>query len=77
LRSARRTAAESGEHATRRLRIASVAQETPALSQPAIEYVLDGDVELRETEQALAAAESSGDGHAIADLHAGWSHRRL
>ncbi|MFN7087968.1 MAG: ATP-binding cassette domain-containing protein, partial [Burkholderiales bacterium] len=31
-------------------RIASVAQETPALDVPAIEYVLDGDTELRTVE---------------------------
>jgi ATP-binding cassette subfamily F protein 3 len=51
-------------------RIASVAQETPALPRPAIEYVLDGDEELRSTERALAEAETGGDGHAIAELHA-------
>ena len=38
-------------------RIASVAQETPALDTPAIDYVLDGDTELREIERELAAAE--------------------
>jgi ATP-binding cassette subfamily F protein 3 len=51
-------------------RIASVNQETPALPRPALEYVLDGDSELRATEQALLAAETNGDGHAIAELHA-------
>ena len=34
--------------------IAHVAQETPALSAAAIEFVLDGDVELRSIERALA-----------------------
>jgi ATP-binding cassette subfamily F protein 3 len=36
--------------------IAHVAQETPADPRPAIEYVLDGDEELRGVEKALAAA---------------------
>jgi ATP-binding cassette subfamily F protein 3 len=51
-------------------RIASVAQETPALPQPAIEYVLDGDEALRRVEHALAAAHSGRDGLRIAELHA-------
>jgi ATP-binding cassette subfamily F protein 3 len=51
-------------------RIASVSQETPALEQPAIEYVLDGDVELRETERALLDADRAHDGQALAELHA-------
>ncbi len=36
--------------------LAHVAQETPAVAIPAIEYVQDGDRELRDIEQALAAA---------------------
>jgi len=52
-------------------RIASVAQETPALAQPAVDYVLDGDGELRRLQQRLAAAESAHDGNAIGELHAG------
>ncbi|HSQ79551.1 MAG TPA: ATP-binding cassette domain-containing protein, partial [Casimicrobiaceae bacterium] len=36
--------------------LAHVAQETPAVAAPAIEYVQDGDRELRDIEQALAAA---------------------
>ena len=36
--------------------IAHVAQETPAVEQSALEYVLDGDRELRETQQKLAQA---------------------
>ena len=39
-------------------RIASVAQETPALETPAIEYVLDGDAELR-SDRARAARRGS------------------
>ena len=36
-----------------RLTIAHVAQETPAAPAPAIEYVIDGDAELREIERSL------------------------
>ena len=52
-----------------RLTIAYVAQETPALDRPAIEYTLDGDGELRRVERDLAAAEAKDDGHALAELH--------
>jgi ATP-binding cassette subfamily F protein 3 len=51
-------------------RIASVAQETPALARAALEYVLDGDAELRATEAALQDAEAAHDGHRAAELHA-------
>ena len=49
--------------------IAHVAQETPALQQVALEFVLDGDVELREVEAALMQAEIKQEGEKIADLH--------
>ena len=49
--------------------VAHVAQETPALPMPAIEFVLDGDVELREIESALAKAEADHQGELIAELH--------
>ena len=49
--------------------VAHVAQETPALSMPAIEFVLDGDVELREIETALVKAEANHQGELIAELH--------
>jgi len=51
-------------------RIASVLQETPALPQPAIEYVLDGDEQLRSIEHALAEAQHAHDGERISLLHA-------
>jgi ATP-binding cassette subfamily F protein 3 len=51
-------------------RIASVAQETPALAMPAIEYVLDGDAELRAIEHELARIGSNEDGHRVGELHA-------
>jgi len=53
--------------------IAHVAQETPALIMQAIEFVLDGDSELRHIEASLAAAEAGHQGELIAELH----HRLL
>ncbi|MDH5573197.1 MAG: ATP-binding cassette domain-containing protein, partial [Gammaproteobacteria bacterium] len=50
--------------------IAHVAQETPALQQAAIEYVLDGDVPLREIEANLLAAQAQQDGVLEAKWHA-------
>jgi len=51
--------------------IAHVAQETPAVERAALDFVLDGDVELRAVEAALAAEERAhhADGHALAELH--------
>ncbi|MCB1876291.1 MAG: ATP-binding cassette domain-containing protein [Chromatiales bacterium] len=49
--------------------IASVAQETPSTQRSALEFVLDGDAELRDVERALAEAERAHDGTAIAHLH--------
>ena len=49
--------------------VAHVAQETPSTDQLAIEYVLDGDAELRQLERALAAAEAEHNGTRIAELH--------
>ncbi len=49
--------------------VAHVAQETPALAMPAIEFVLDGDLELREIESALIKAEANHQGELIAELH--------
>jgi len=53
--------------------IAHVAQETPALSQAAIEFTLDGDVELRAIETALVEAEAKHEGGKIGELHARFS----
>lgn len=50
--------------------IAHVAQETPALADAAIEFVLDGDVELRSVEKALADAEAKHEGEKVGELHA-------
>ena len=51
--------------------LSHVAQETPALERPAIEFVIDGDGELREVEAAIAEAEAShAEGERLALLHA-------
>ena len=49
--------------------LAHVRQETPALAQSAIDYVLDGDHEYRGIERALAAAEADHDALSQAQLH--------
>ncbi|MEP6998426.1 MAG: ATP-binding cassette domain-containing protein [Betaproteobacteria bacterium] len=55
--------------------IAHVAQETPAVAAPAIDYVLDGDAELRRVQRALQDAESVAEtdphagGERLAELH--------
>jgi ATP-binding cassette subfamily F protein 3 len=49
--------------------IARVAQETPALPDSALDFVLDGDTELRRIERELADAEARNDGEAIGHLH--------
>jgi ATP-binding cassette subfamily F protein 3 len=51
-------------------RIAHVAQETPALDRPAVEYAIDGDTTLRRLESELAEAEHANDGHRIGEVHA-------
>jgi ATP-binding cassette subfamily F protein 3 len=54
-------------------RVAYVAQETPALDRPAIEYAIDGDAHLRTLEAELAQIESqpesAANGTRIAELH--------
>jgi ATP-binding cassette subfamily F protein 3 len=55
--------------------IAHVAQETPAVAAPAIDYVLDGDAELRRVQRALRDAEATAEtdphagGEQLAELH--------
>lgn len=49
--------------------LAWVNQETPALTQPALEYVIDGDREYRQLDAELNAANTRNDGHAIATVH--------
>ncbi|MNZ47177.1 putative ABC transporter ATP-binding protein YheS [compost metagenome] len=50
-------------------RIAHMRQEVDTLDRLAVDYVLDGDVRLREIQAALAAAEHAHDGTALARLH--------
>ncbi|WP_253447669.1 ATP-binding cassette domain-containing protein [Halomonas sp. Y3] len=50
-------------------RIAHMAQEVEALERAIVDYVLDGDRELRATEAALAAAREAHDAHREAELH--------
>ena len=41
--------------------IAHVAQETPAVARSALDYVMDGDAELRRLQQDISAAENADD----------------
>ena len=50
-------------------RIAHMAQEVDALDRPIIEYVLDGDLALRQAEADLLAAQEAGQAHREAELH--------
>ena len=52
-----------------RLRIASVAQETPSLPDPAIDFVLSGDADVYEVIRAEAAAMDAEDYDAVAEAH--------
>ncbi|MGH8679090.1 MAG: ABC-F family ATP-binding cassette domain-containing protein, partial [Burkholderiales bacterium] len=49
--------------------MAEMAQELPSGGGAAIEFVLDGDAELRAVEHALADAQRCADGQRIAELH--------
>ena len=62
---------DAGEYsAPPNLAMASVAQELPDSDAPLVEYILDGDLELREVEAQLAQAEQKADGVRIGALHA-------
>ena len=54
-------------------RVAYVAQETPALERPAVEYAIDGDTTLRKLEKELAEVEAMQDqeaaGHRMGELY--------
>lgn len=50
--------------------LAHVAQELDASERDAIEFVMDGDVELRETEARIAKAEAADDGLKLGELYA-------
>ena len=49
--------------------IAHVAQETLALDSTAIEYVLDGDIQLRQLEEKIKKAEKNNQGETLAHLY--------
>ena len=51
------------------LAIAHVSQELLATAQPALEFVLDGDAELRAIETSIADAEAHDDGLKLGELH--------
>ena len=62
--------ADSGEVSfPKNLKTAHVAQETPALDQAAIDYVLDGDIELRQLEKKIQIAEQENNGEALAHYY--------
>ncbi|MBE0470100.1 MAG: ATP-binding cassette domain-containing protein [Methyloprofundus sp.] len=52
------------------LEVAHVAQETPAVEQAAIEYIIDGDQELRRLQQEILKAQQADDGIKQAELFA-------
>ena len=52
-----------------RWRVAHVAQETPALESPAVEYAIDGDTTLRRLERELAEAEAANNGERIGEIY--------
>jgi len=52
------------------LAVAHVSQELLATDRPAIEFVLDGDAELRTIERAIAKAEERNDGARLGELYA-------
>jgi ATP-binding cassette, subfamily F, member 3 len=52
------------------LKVAHVEQEIAATSRPAIEFVLDGDAELRAVQDAIEDAERRDDAMALAELYA-------
>ncbi|MSP28726.1 MAG: ATP-binding cassette domain-containing protein [Methylococcales bacterium] len=51
------------------LAIAHVSQDMPATESAAIDYIIDGDAELRRLQQQLSAAEQKDDGLKQAELH--------
>jgi ATP-binding cassette subfamily F protein 3 len=57
-----------------RLKISHLDQEIGASQIPALQFVLDGDAELSETEREIAEAQSDEDGHRLALLHERYAH---
>jgi ATP-binding cassette subfamily F protein 3 len=66
---------EAGDYtAPPELAMTSVAQELPESDTPLIEYILDGDLELRALEREIGEFEQRGDGARLALLHAEVEH---
>jgi len=66
---------DNGEfHMDRHITLAHVAQETPALSIPAIAYVMQGDAELENLRQSIEQAEQQEDGSKLTVLHERMAH---
>ena len=63
---------ESGNVDMPALRIGWLAQHTPQSCASAVRHVMDADAELMAAEQAVAAADSAGDGGAIAIAYDRW-----
>ncbi len=62
--------ADSGDVSfPKNIKTAHVAQETPPLDQAAIEYALDGDIELRQLENKIKIAEEKNNGEALAHYY--------
>src|SRR5579883_1483902 len=62
--------ADEGEvEIPRQIKLAHLAQETPGYSKSALDFVLDGDTELRALEAELNEAEQKEDGARMAMLH--------
>lgn len=71
----RQLSADNGEFSMPpNLIMAFVAQETPATEQAAIDYVMDGDRELRQLQKQLTHAEQQEDGIQQAELHGQLEH---
>jgi ATP-binding cassette subfamily F protein 3 len=60
---------DAGDIAVPPIRIARLEQSMPRGAQPAWRFVLEADAALSRAQAALAAAEATGDGHAIAQAH--------
>ncbi|PIE41487.1 MAG: ABC transporter ATP-binding protein [Gammaproteobacteria bacterium] len=56
-------------HIPKEWQIAHMEQEIDALDSSALDYVIDGDQQLRQLQQALQRAEAEEDNHQIAHLH--------
>ena len=66
---------EAGEYSgAPGLAMTAVSQDLPEADRPLIEYILDGDLELRTLERRIAQLTDSGDGERLALLHGELEH---